>query len=110
LLDAVLLGKLPGAFALQSDERIVGSRKSGDASEVRETKFTVKQSGQSRWVVYETGFEKPLAEFDQRDDAIGYARGLAATKARASVDADGDNGSAPLHESYALDPSTNKSL
>ena len=88
----------------------VGSRESGDASEGRETKFTVKQSAQGRWGVCEGGFEKPLAEFDQRDDAIDYARGLAATKSRASVEAEGENGSAPLHESYTLDPSTHKSL
>jgi len=94
----------------QSDERIVGGRKSGDASEVRETKFTVKQSAQGRWGVCEGGFEKPLAEFDERDDAIDYARGVATTKPRASVEADGDDDSAPLHESYALDPSTHKSL
>ena len=51
-----------------------------------------------------------MAEFDERDDAIDYARGMAATKPRASVDADGDDDSAPLHESYVLDPSTHKSL
>ena len=39
-----------------------------------EIKFTVKQSGQGSWVVCEGGFEKPLADFDNRDDAIDYAR------------------------------------
>ena len=92
----------------QSDERIGGSRESGDASEARKTKFTVKQSEQGRWAVCEAGFERPLAEFDQRDDAIDYARGVAATKPRAIVDADGDNDSPPLYESYTLDPSTRK--
>ena len=94
----------------QSDERIVGSRKSDDEPEVRETKFTVKLAGPGNWVVCEAGFEEPLAEFEERDEAIEYARGVAATKPRASVDADGDDDSAPLHESYALDPSTHKSL
>ena len=88
----------------------IGSQKSGDASRVRETKFTVKQSAQGGWVVCEGGFEKPLADFDKRDDAIEYARGVAATKPRATITADGDSGSVPLHESYALDPSTHKSV
>jgi hypothetical protein len=93
-----------------NDEVIAGSRESGDPSEVREIKFTVKQSGQGSWVVCEGGFEKPLADFDNRDDAIEYARGVAATKPRATVTADGDSSSVPLHESYALDPSTRRSL
>lgn len=88
----------------------MGSRGSGDTSEVRETKFTVKQSGQGPWAVCEAGFEKALAEFDEREEAIEYARGLAATKPRASVDADGDDDSAPLYETYTLDPSTHKRL
>jgi len=89
----------------QSDERSVGSRESGDTSEARETKFTVKQSEQGRWAVCEAGFQRPLAEFEQRDDAIDYARGIAATKPRAIVDADADNDSPPLYERYTLDPS-----
>ncbi len=73
------------------------------------TAFTVKRSTEGRWAVCETGYEEPLAEFDARDDAIEYARGIAATKARASVDAEGDNISPGLHESYALDPVSGKS-
>jgi hypothetical protein len=94
----------------ENDERMAGSRASGGESAARETKFTVKHSGQGRWVVCEGGFEKPLADFDKRDDAIEYARGVAATKPRATVTADGDSGSVPLHESYKLEPSTHKSL
>ena len=94
----------------ENDERIVESRKPGDATDVPETMFIVKQSGQGRWVVCEGGFEKPLADFDKRDDAIEYARGVAATKPRATVTADGDSGSVPLRESYVLDPSTHRSL
>jgi hypothetical protein len=69
----------------QSDERIVGSRKSDDEPEVRETKFTVKLAGPGNWVVCEAGFEEPLAEFEERDEAIEYARGVAASRARAST-------------------------
>jgi hypothetical protein len=71
--------------------------------------FTVKKSEQGRWAVCETGFEEPLAEFEERGEAIEYARGMAATKPRASVDADGDQSSPGLHESYALDPVSGKS-
>ncbi len=71
--------------------------------------FTVKKSLRGTWAVCETGFEKPLAEFEERDDALEYARGLAATKPRASIDAEGDEGSPRLNESYALDPVSGKS-
>lgn len=73
------------------------------------TVFTVRKSAQGRWAVCESGFEKPLAEFEERDDAIEYARGMAATKPRASVDAEGDQTSTGLYESYALDPVSGKS-
>jgi len=71
--------------------------------------FTVKKSTGGAWAVCETGFEKPLAEFDVRDDAVEYARGIAATKPRASVDAEGDGSAPGLNESYALDPVSGKS-
>jgi hypothetical protein len=71
--------------------------------------FTVKKSPRGTWAVCETGLQVPLAEFDERDDAIEYARGIAATKPRASVDADGDGGEPGLRESYALDPVSGKS-
>lgn len=71
--------------------------------------FTVKKSPRGTWAVCETGTPLPLAEFDERDDAIEYARGIAATKARASIDADGDGQAPGLRESYALDPVSGKS-
>lgn len=71
--------------------------------------FTVKKSVRGTWAVCETGFEKPLAEFEERDDALEYARGLAGTKPRASVDAEGDGSSPGVNESYALDPVSGKS-
>ena len=71
--------------------------------------FTVKKSRNGAWAVCESGFEKSLAEFDERDDAIEYARGLAATKPRASVDAEGDDRMPGVSESYALDPVSGKS-
>ena len=78
--------------------------------DVRETKFTVKQSRPGRWSVCEAGFEKPLAEFADRDEAIDYARAIAATKPRASLDAEGDNGSTAVHENFELETSTHKQL
>jgi hypothetical protein len=93
----------------QTGEDIGGGQERGDAPEVQETKFTVKRSEQGCWAVCETGFRKSLAEFGNRDDAIEYARGIAATKARASLDADGDDSAAPVHETFALDPSVHKS-
>lgn len=74
-----------------------------------ETAFTVKRQRQGRWSVCETGFEEPLAEFDERDDALDYARDMASTKPRASVDAEGDDTLPDLHETYALDPVSGKS-
>lgn len=71
--------------------------------------FTVKKSTEGRWAVCETGFQEPLAEFEERDEAIEYARGIAATKPRASVDAESDNVSPGVHESYALNPVSGKS-
>jgi hypothetical protein len=73
------------------------------------TVFTVKRSGRGRWAVCESGFEKPLAEFDERVDALEYARGIAGTKPRASIDADGDESSPPINETYTLDPGTGTS-
>jgi hypothetical protein len=73
------------------------------------TVFTVKRSGRGRWAVCESGFEKPLAEFDERVDALEYARGIAGTKPRASIDAEGDGASPAINETYALDPRTGTS-
>ena len=71
--------------------------------------FTVKKSARGTWAVCESGYEKPLAEFEERTDALDYARGLAATKPRASIDAEGDESSPGVNESYALDPVSGKS-
>jgi hypothetical protein len=73
------------------------------------TVFTVKRSAHGRWAVCETGFEEPLAEFEERNDAIEYARGIAGTKPRASIDAEGDDTFPAINERYALDPVTGKS-
>jgi len=71
--------------------------------------FTVKKSPGGTWAVCETGLQVPLAEFDEREDAIEYARGIAATKARASIDAEADGSAPGLRESYVLDPVSGKS-
>ncbi len=71
--------------------------------------FTVRKSPSGTWAVSESGLQVPLAEFDERHDAIEYARGIAATKPRASIDADADGAQPGLRESYVLDPVSGKS-
>lgn len=44
------------------------------------TVFCVMPGSTGQWNVLEEGFEKPLASFDDRDDAIEYAQDLAETK------------------------------
>src|SRR5262245_14716853 len=75
----------------------------------RPIEITVKRSARNSWEVCESGFEAPLAEFADREDAIEYARGIAATKSRASVDAEPDADLPGVRESYALDPVSGKS-
>jgi len=70
--------------------------------------ITVKRSARGSWEVCESGYEAPLAEFADREDAIGYARGIAATKARASIDAEPDEDMPAVRESYTLDPVSGK--
>ena len=45
----------------------------------------VKAGPDRRWDVLEQGFDKPIAYFESRDDAIKYAKGLAHTKTLAQV-------------------------
>jgi hypothetical protein len=73
------------------------------------TELMVKRMSGGRWEVCESGFEKPLADFDNREDAIEYARGIAATRPRASIDAEPDETLPELRERYALDPVSGKS-
>jgi hypothetical protein len=47
--------------------------------------FCVKAGRNGQWNVLEEGFEKPLAMFDDRNDAMKYARDLADTKEGATV-------------------------
>ena len=42
--------------------------------------FCVVSGASGQWQVKEEGFEKALASFDERSDALKYARGLADTK------------------------------
>lgn len=54
------------------------------------------QDSNGRWNVLEEGFDKPLASFDDRDDAIEYAQDLADTKDGSRVkiyDEDGESSS-----------------
>lgn len=71
--------------------------------------ITVKRDPHGRWAVCESGFEAAIAEFDQRDDALEYARGIASTKPRARIDAESQDDKPAVRESYALDPVSGKS-
>lgn len=67
------------------------------------TVLTVKHSMGGRWEVCDAALEKPLADFSERDDALDYARGIAVTKAAASVQTFDQWGEPELRESYVLD-------
>jgi hypothetical protein len=47
--------------------------------------FCVKPGDKGQWNVLEEGFDKPLATFDDRDDAVKYAEDIAETKDGSSV-------------------------
>ena len=49
-------------------------------------------SGAGQWQVKEEGFEKALASFDERSDALKYARDLANTKQGSRVKAYDEQG------------------
>jgi len=70
--------------------------------------ITVRRDERGRWAVCESGFEAAIADFDEREDAIEYARGIASTKPRASIDAESMNDLPAVRESYALDPVSGK--
>lgn len=45
----------------------------------------VKADANERWNVLEQGFDKPISYFDNKDDAVKYAKGLANSKTLAQV-------------------------
>jgi hypothetical protein len=47
--------------------------------------FCISRSENGRWDVLENDFEKPLASFDDRQDACDYANKLAMTKEKSTV-------------------------
>ena len=47
--------------------------------------FCVMPESSGKWEVKEQGFEKALALFDAREDALEYAQGLAGTKEGSQV-------------------------
>jgi len=49
------------------------------------TVFSVVQGQNGQWNVCEEGFEKPLASFDQEQDAREYAVGIASSKSDSKV-------------------------
>jgi hypothetical protein len=102
--------KRPGdARERRAQPNPVTAHQSEEADMTHAIEITVKRSARGNWEVYESGFEAPLAEFADREDAIDYARGIAATKARASIDAEPDADMPGVRESYALDPVSGKS-
>jgi hypothetical protein len=54
--------------------------------------FCVKPGTSGQWNVLEEGFDKPLASFATRDDAMKYARDIAETKEGSSVKAYDEDG------------------
>jgi hypothetical protein len=74
------------------------------------TVLTVKHSMQGRWEVCDEALEEPLADFEHRDDALEYARGIATTKADASVQTFDQWGEPELRESYVLDAHSGRSI
>jgi hypothetical protein len=54
--------------------------------------FCVKPGRAGQWNVLEEGFEKPLASFDDQDDAMEYAQDLADTKEGSRVRVYDENG------------------
>jgi hypothetical protein len=54
--------------------------------------FCVKPGAKGQWNVLEEGFEKPLASFATRDDAMKYAQDIAETKEGSRVKAYDEDG------------------
>ena len=47
--------------------------------------YVVERSNAGQWDVNEEGFDKPIASFQEKDDAVEYAQRLADTKEDAKV-------------------------
>ncbi len=50
--------------------------------QVGEVQYTVERSGHDRWEVNKRGFEKAIASFSDKNDAVDYARSLAEMELR----------------------------
>ena len=61
----------------------------------------VKPGPDQRWDVLEQGFDKPISYFDNRDDALKYAKGLANTKTLAQVKVLERDGSVSGDDTYS---------
>ncbi len=73
--------------------------------------FCVKPGKSGQWNVLEEGFEKPLATFDGREDAMKYAQDIADTKEGSRVKsfaADGSEERDAGSESRASAPATGR--
>jgi hypothetical protein len=80
-------------------------------TQTHKTVLTVKHSMQGRWEVCDAAQEeRPLADFDTRDDALEYARGVAGTKPEASVQTFDQWGEPELRESYVRDAASGRSV
>lgn len=76
----------------------------------KRTVLTVKHSMLGRWEVCDIALDRPLADFRKRDEALDYARGVAATKSAASVQTFDQWGEPEMRESYVLDATTGRIL
>lgn len=79
-------------------------------SAAKRTVLTVKHSMLGSWEVRDTALDKPLAAFDQREQALDFARGLAATKPAASVQTFDQWGEPEMRESYVLDAASGRTI
>jgi hypothetical protein len=61
----------------------------------------VKAGPNQRWDVLEQGFDKPISYFDNREEAVKYAKGLAHTKTLAQVKVLETDGSVSSDGTYA---------
>lgn len=63
----------------------------------------VKARPDERWDVLEQGFDKPISYFDNKNDAVKYAKGLAQTKTLAQVKVLERDGSVTGGDTYSED-------
>lgn len=63
----------------------------------------VRQDANGKWDVNETGFEKPLATFDAKEQALEYAHDIASTKGGSRVEVESQSGTENAKETLLDD-------